>query len=620
MLSRERPQLYTPWLLATLRWLFLVAIVAVVALDPGREANLRVDLVWFALLLIAIIAANFAMAFVNALGRWPRATPALGLALDGVTAAVLYAAYGGAATPLLFVGILPVITCALRFDLAIGVLAAFVMIAAYGGIGALTGDVGIITLATVVTNGILLLIGALTLGWLAAQVRAGVQQAMAQVAKEEQSRAVRTRERARAIYDMASTLSATLNYEKVLQTALDVCEIGMHEFLPRGARMVGMVLLFQEDQLQIVASRHLTRTDLRVTISGEGTIIQQALKTAEAVVVDSTVRDADLKQIVALQDCHSVVCLPLRAGFENYGLVVFGTPEFSAYGEEQLELFNAVANQATIALQNARLYQSLLEEKERIIEIDEESRKKLARDLHDGPTQNVAAIAMRTNFTLRLLEREPQKASEELRKIEELARQTTREMRHMLFTLRPLVLESQGLTAALQQLADKLRETYGLNIILETTPFEQRVDAARQGVAFYIVEEAVGNARKHAQAQHIWVRLGLHGDLFIVQIEDDGVGFEVARVEASYDKRGSLGMVNMRERAALVNGTLHIQSAPGKGTRITVAIPLTQEAEETLRHAQAAGDTTPPPSPPSPPVPPPATPPGKGPAPDRPHA
>jgi len=88
-------------------------------------------------------------------------------------------------------------------------------------------------------------------------------------------------------------------------------------------------------------------------------------------------------------------------------------------------------------------------------------------------------------------------------------------------------------------------------------------------------------------------------------------------VEASYDKRGSLGMVNMRERAALVSGTLHIQSAPGKGTRITVAVPLTQEAEETLRHAQASGDTTPPPSPP-PATP--AAPSGKGAAPDRPHA
>jgi signal transduction histidine kinase len=326
-----------------------------------------------------------------------------------------------------------------------------------------------------------------------------------------------------------------------------------------------------------------------VAFRGEGELLRQARQSAEPVLASDAQADSELRQLVALQDCRSIALLPLRAGFENYGLVVFGSPLEHAFGEEELELFSAVANQATIALQNARLYRSLLTEKERIIEVDEDARKKLARDLHDGPTQNVAAIAMRTNFALRLLDREPQRAGEELRKIEELARQTTREMRHMLFTLRPLVLESQGLTAALQQLAEKLREGYGLNVIVEATAFEHRVDATKQGVTFYIVEEALGNVRKHAHARHVWVRLGLRADLFIVQIEDDGVGFDLAKVQSSYDSRGSLGMVNIRERTALINGKLHIESEPGKGTRITVVVPLTQAAREWLDAAEASG-------------------------------
>jgi signal transduction histidine kinase len=102
-------------------------------------------------------------------------------------------------------------------------------------------------------------------------------------------------------------------------------------------------------------------------------------------------------------------------------------------------------------------------------------------------------------------------------------------------------------------------------------------------VLFYIAEEAVNNARKHAAAAHIWVRLRSEGDIFVIEIQDDGVGFDVGAVARSYEERGSLGMVNMRERAALVNGLHRVESADGKGTKITVAVPLTEKARDLLR-------------------------------------
>jgi signal transduction histidine kinase len=84
----------------------------------------------------------------------------------------------------------------------------------------------------------------------------------------------------------------------------------------------------------------------------------------------------------------------------------------------------------------------------------------------------------------------------------------------------------------------------------------------------------VNNARKHAEAAHIWVRLRGEDDQFIIEVEDDGVGFNVGSVDAYYEQRGSLGFVNMRERADLIDGILHIESAEGKGTRITLSILL----------------------------------------------
>jgi signal transduction histidine kinase len=182
---------------------------------------------------------------------------------------------------------------------------------------------------------------------------------------------------------------------------------------------------------------------------------------------------------------------------------------------------------------------------------------------------------MRVNYIRRLIETKPENADEELQKVEELARRTTKEIRHMLFTLRPLVLETQGLSAALKQFAEKMKETHDLVVTLQLQDrVDEMLESHRQGVLFYIVEEAVGNARKHAQAANIYVRLYCREKYLICEIQDDGVGFDVEAINSNYEKRGSLGMVNMRERVALVEGTLHIESEKGKGTKISVLVPL----------------------------------------------
>jgi signal transduction histidine kinase len=174
-------------------------------------------------------------------------------------------------------------------------------------------------------------------------------------------------------------------------------------------------------------------------------------------------------------------------------------------------------------------------------------------------------------------------------KIEELAHRTTKEIRHMLFTLRPLILESQGLKAALQSMAEKMRETYTQNVVIDVNEkILENLEMGKQGVIFYIAEEAVNNARKHAAASNIWVRLKqLESGLSLLEIQDDGIGFDVNAVTKSYDQRSSLGMVNLRERTELVNGLLNIQSQPGKGTLIQVYVPLTEEAADRLHHARA---------------------------------
>jgi signal transduction histidine kinase len=130
-----------------------------------------------------------------------------------------------------------------------------------------------------------------------------------------------------------------------------------------------------------------------------------------------------------------------------------------------------------------------------------------------------------------------------------------------------------------------MRDTYGQNVIVEVdSGLLPELENSKQTVIFYIVEEAVNNARKHAMAAHIWVRLNrLGNDLALLAIKDDGIGFDQSQVGADYEKRSSLGMVNMRERSELINGVLRLDSKPGSGTTIQVAIPLTEEAADRLR-------------------------------------
>jgi signal transduction histidine kinase len=340
-----------------------------------------------------------------------------------------------------------------------------------------------------------------------------------------------------------------------------------------------LVLLYEKEGSLLPASyRNLvSRADETRRLRGVAGIVGEAIATARAVVGDSPAGDPELGAFQSMKSCRSMICVPLRAGFETYGAVLFASVKANAYTSEHGELLSIFCNQATIALQNASLYQSLRAERDKIIDKEEEARHKLARNLHDGPTQDVAAIAMRLNFARLLVERDPARARAELERLEDLAHRTVREIRSMLFTLRPIILETEGLVAALNQYAENLRDSDGLPVQVDAEAYQDCLDIEAQGVVFAIVEEAVNNARKHAQATSIWVRLAVRDDLFVAQVADNGRGFDVGAVESDYASRGSLGLINLKERAELVGGTLNVESSPGHGTRVTLLVPVVEE-------------------------------------------
>jgi signal transduction histidine kinase len=359
----------------------------------------------------------------------------------------------------------------------------------------------------------------------------------------------------------------------ILDRALDVCAQALRAE-SAGERLVSAVLLPGAAGLQVAAARRLSLADRRAVLNPEAGILADVLRGPARLALRKPRSEDDVDRLESLRGCSSALAIPLNAP-QGRGAMLFGHPRPAFFDDERAAVLQAVGLQLEAVLRTALRCRDLAAEKERLTDLEEEARKRMARDLHDGPTQVMASIAMRANFTRRLMQRDRKGAAEELLRLEEMARQTTKDLRHMLFTLRPLILESHGLVAALAQLADKVHDTHGANVVLEAAPESaDGVDPSLQGVAFYIAEEALNNARKHAAAAHIWIRLDRRGNVLILEVRDDGVGFNVGAVDATYSQRGSLGMVNMRERAELVGGSLRVESAEGRGTLVTLTLPV----------------------------------------------
>ncbi len=584
MIKRFDTPYVADWLATSLRWTALIGMVA--SLGLGHKLELSVT--WP---LALLVAWNLSMTAFASLNVRPQHQRYLNLAIDLVLAGALFWLQGQIRGPVFWAGLLPILTGAIYFEW-IGAATATIL---FSGLVVYVGIVGDdIYLALGVVVG-LCLSGAL-FGFLGNKLSNHIRVNRALWADAEAKKHAIQNERMRAIYELTSELSSTLSYKRVLDSALNMSAQALNPNLETEADqttsdpLVGAMMLFNGGKLQVGSARRFTNADLRIELVGEEGVLKKALDEGEPIVVKDIGYDPELGRIVALRNCTSGYIFPLRSGFSVYGAMLFAHPEADYFNAERANLLDIIGRQAVVAIQNARLYQDIAEEKERLTEVYEETRKKLARDLHDGPTQSIAAMAMRINIARRMLAKDVNMANEELVKLEELAQRTTKEIRHMLFTLRPLILESQGLDAAVKSMAEKMLETFDQKVTVNIEEnAAQQLEMGKQGVLFYIIEEAVNNARKHANAPVIAVRLRQADvGLLLLEIQDNGAGFDVQAMTQGYEKRAnsSLGMVNLRERTELVNGALNIDSAPGKGTNVQVFVPLTEEASDRLHYAR----------------------------------
>jgi len=274
----------------------------------------------------------------------------------------------------------------------------------------------------------------------------------------------------------------------------------------------------------------------------------------------------------------SLLGVPLVAKGEAIGVLeVLNKTSNQPFDNQDADLLMALAGQAAVAIKNARLYRQVQEERDRIVALEEEVRKDLAREIHDGPAQMLSAIIMHLSIIQDLASHDPEQVIREIALLRETASNALQQIRSMIFELRPVILQTQGLMAALHTYVNRLREVEGMTIQAELDHWSQRLSPRIEEICFAIIQEALTNIKKHAEAHHTWLQVTRQDDHLMVNVRDDGKGFEVTRLEVLEAQEGHLGLLNMRERAEMVGGELAIRSQPGWGTHVTLSIPLSSE-------------------------------------------
>ena len=240
-----------------------------------------------------------------------------------------------------------------------------------------------------------------------------------------------------------------------------------------------------------------------------------------------------------------------------------------------LEYLSGDLNQVTRILESAKNRQLI---GLKIILAQEEERKRMAREIHDGPAQSLANLVLRTEIAERMLvKQEFQLVQEELMELKSQVRSGLEEIRKIIFNLRPMALDDLGLVPTLRKFVQDFEEKTKIRAVFETSGRELRMPSAMEAAVYRLVQEAFSNALKHASPTYVSLEMTFFPKRILIVIQDNGVGFDVEQTMARSKTSSHYGLIGMHERVELLNGKINIESARGQGTKITISIPVSTD-------------------------------------------
>ncbi|RME75484.1 MAG: GAF domain-containing protein [Chloroflexi bacterium] len=314
--------------------------------------------------------------------------------------------------------------------------------------------------------------------------------------------------------------------------------------------------------------------------------VQEAVSKARPVVIPDALAEMDRVDTGPLGlRWQSMAAAPLLAHNQLVGVLAAYAAQPHFFTASDVSTLMSLASQAAVAIQNARLFAELAEQREalwqmslRLVHAQEEERRRISRELHDELGQALTALKINLDLARRAMPDDaPPRLVRSVQEAAALAVQTLNVARDMSLALHPAMLDDLGLVAALRWEIDRYEQRTGQSVSLEIDLDESAVGPELAITAYRIISEALTNAARHAQADTVAVSLTQTGRGLEIVVQDDGVGFDAARWLASPEERRSLGLLGMRERAVLLGGQVDIISSPGRGTRIEAFLPLQQK-------------------------------------------
>ena len=361
------------------------------------------------------------------------------------------------------------------------------------------------------------------------------------------------------LYNVDRSIRAEGNLERLLTTLLT-------QMMARVDAAAGTVYLADESQLLQLSASHGAAIPAHPLHVGEGFVGRVALAGEPSLLgrVSDEQRGAEGP---VLAEAGSAVALPLTGDEGLLGVMVLTHPEAEHFASSDLPILDLLAGQLSLAVGNARAY---LHSEELAIS---EERARIAREIHDGVAQSLAVAALKLDLVLRLLDRDPDKAREELIATKEAIRGTIQEVRRSIFALRPIDLERHGFIETVRRYVEDYGQQNNVQIDLSLGDLPV-LTGKTEAVLYRIFQEAMHNVAKHSGAREVRVAAGRDGEGGVfLRVEDDGEGFDLATVGDRVTSAGGLGLRQMQERIEARSGRLEIVTTPGQGTTVLAVVP-----------------------------------------------
>lgn len=268
-------------------------------------------------------------------------------------------------------------------------------------------------------------------------------------------------------------------------------------------------------------------------------------------------------------DIGSIIAAPLTVGTRVEGAIVLTHRDPRMFGPRHLNLLTVLSSSAALIVRNAQLY-AWSEEK-----VISEERARMAREIHDGLAQDINFMLMRVQ-TLQIAARKGKAIdlAKELEELNQTLRRDLREVRQTIFALRPVEIETLGFMPALEKFMQDFGVSNDIQVHLDVRGDASRLVPKSQSALYRLVQESLNNIRKHARASNVWLSFDFDDKRAVLIVRDDGKGFDMMQALDAARGRGSVGILQMRERTERAGGVFEIETDVGKGTTIHVTLPV----------------------------------------------